>query len=153
MKSGRLVSILVALFIGTSLLPHSSIGAASRDQQVAQAAQALRPQLVAQRRDFHMHPELSNREERTSKIVADKLRALGLDEVRTGVAKYGVVALLKGSKPGPVVAVRADMDALPIQETIDVPYKSQTPGVKHACGHDVHTAVEVGVAKVRRKLR
>src|ERR1051325_3743705 len=100
-----------------------------------------------------MHPELSNREERTSKIVADKLRALGLDEVRTGVAKYGVVALLKGSKPGPVVAVRADMDALPIQETIDVPYKSQTPGVKHACGHDVHTTVELGVAEVLSKMK
>src|SRR5207249_6474955 len=94
----------------------------SRDQQIAQAAEALRTKLVEQRRDFHMHPELSNREERTSRVVAERLRALGLDEVKTGVGKYGVVALLKGSKPGPVVAVRADMDALPIQETIDVPY-------------------------------
>jgi len=153
MNPGRLISILLALLIGASLLPHSLVGAASRDQQIAQAAQALRAQLVAQRRDFHMHPELSNREERTSKIVAEKLRALGLDDVRTGVARYGVVALLKGSKPGPVVAVRADMDALPIQETIDVPYKSQTPGVKHACGHDVHTTVELGVAEVLSKMR
>src|ERR1044071_7736715 len=153
MNPGRLISILLALFIGASLLPHSSVGAASRDQQIAQAAQALRPQLAAQRRDFHMHPELSNREERTSKIVAEKLRALGLDDVRTGVARHGVVALLKGAKPGPVVAVRADMDALPIQETIDVPYKSQTPGVKHACGHDVHMTVELGVAEVLSKMR
>jgi amidohydrolase len=125
----------------------------SRDQQIAQAAEALRAKLIEQRRDFHMHPELSNREERTSKIVADRLRALGLDEVKTGVGKYGVVALLKGSKPGPVVAVRADMDALPIQETIDVPYKSLVPGVKHACGHDVHTTVELGVAEVLSKMR
>lgn len=125
----------------------------ARDQQIAQAAEALRAKLVEQRRDFHMHPELSNREERTSRIVAERLRALGLDEVKTGVGKYGVVALLKGSKPGPVVAVRADMDALPIQETIDVPYKSLVPGVKHACGHDVHTTIELGVAEVLSKMR
>ena len=125
----------------------------SHDQQIAAAAEALRPKLVEQRRDFHMHPELSNREERTSRVVAERLRALGLDEVKTGVGKFGVVALLKGSKPGPVVAVRADMDALPIQETIDVPYKSLTPGVKHACGHDAHTTIELGVAEVLSKMR
>jgi amidohydrolase len=125
----------------------------SHDQQIAAAAEALRTKLVEQRRDFHMHPELSNREERTSRVVAERLRALGLDEVNTGVGRYGVVALLKGSKPGPVVAVRADMDALPIQETIDVPYKSLTPGVKHACGHDAHTTIELGVAEVLSKMR
>ena len=125
----------------------------TRDQQIAQAAESLRVKLVEQRRDFHMHPELSNREERTSRIVAERLRALGLDDVKTGVGKYGVVALLKGSKPGPVVAVRADMDALPIQETIDVPYKSLTPGVKHACGHDAHTTIQLGVAEVLSKMR
>lgn len=126
---------------------------ASRDDRIAQAAQALRAKLVEQRRDFHMHPELSNREERTSRVVAERLRALGLDEVKTGVGKYGVVALLKGSHPGPVVAVRADMDALPIQETIDVPYKSENAGVKHACGHDIHTTVELGVAEILSKMR
>jgi len=125
----------------------------ARDQQIAKAAEAMRAKLIEQRRDFHIHPELSNREERTSRIVAERLSALGLDEVKTGVGKYGVVALLKGSKPGPVVAVRADMDALPIQETIDVPYKSQTPGVKHACGHDAHTTIELGVAEVLSKMR
>jgi amidohydrolase len=125
----------------------------ARDQQIAQAAEALRAKMVEQRRDFHMHPELSNREERTSRIVAERLRAMGLDDVKSGVGKYGVVALLKGSKPGPCVAVRADMDALPIQETIDVPYKSLVPGVKHACGHDVHTTVELGVAEVLSKMR
>src|SRR5215813_4129426 len=150
------ISIIFASTIALTLASHLPITASSastRDQQIAQAAEGLRTKLIEQRRDFHMHPELSNREERTSRIVAERLRALGLDDVKTGVAKYGVVALLKGSKPGPVVAVRADMDALPIQETIDVPYKSQNPGVKHACGHDVHTTVELGVAEVLSKMR
>jgi amidohydrolase len=148
-------TLVFTLALLASLLPlgQSSSSSDSREEQVAKAAEALRPQLVEQRRDFHMHPELSNREERTSRVVADKLRALGLDDVKTGIARYGVVAVLKGSKPGPVVAVRADMDALPIQETIDVPYKSQNPGVKHACGHDVHTTVELGVAEVLSKMR
>ena len=126
---------------------------AAREGRVARAAEALRAKLVEQRRDFHMHPELSNREERTARVVAERLKALGLDEVKTGVGRHGVVALLKGAKPGPVVAVRADMDALPINETIDVPYKSRTPGVKHACGHDVHTTVELGVAEVLSGMR
>lgn len=125
----------------------------SREKQVAARAESLRESLIATRRDFHMHPELSNREERTSRIVAEKLRALGFDEVRTNVARHGVVALLKGGKPGPVVAVRADMDALPINETMNVPYKSLVPGVKHACGHDAHTAIGLGVAEVLSKMR
>src|SRR5919199_5903524 len=124
-----------------------------REQKIAQAAESLRAQLITQRRDFHMHPELSNHEERTSRIVAERLRALGLEDVKTGVGKYGVTALLKGTKPGPVVAVRADMDALPIQEVNDVPYKSQVPNVKHACGHDAHTTIELGVAKVLYGMR
>jgi amidohydrolase len=86
-------------------------------------------------------------------VVAERLRALGLDEVRTNVGGYGVVALLKGAKAGPVVALRADMDALPINETIDVPYKSVVPGVKHACGHDAHTTIALGVAEVLSKMR
>jgi amidohydrolase len=128
-------------------------GDEAREQRVARASEGLREQLVTQRRDFHMHPELSNREERTSRVVAERLRALGLTDIKTGVGKHGVTALLVGAKPGPVVAVRADMDALPIQEVNDVPYKSQTPGVKHACGHDVHTTVELGVAEVLSKMR
>jgi hypothetical protein len=147
--------IVVTVFAVICVLQPAAMGlrSSTRDQQVAAAAEALRTKLVEQRRDFHMHPELSNREERTSRIVAERLRALGLDEVKTGVGKFGVVALLKGSKPGPVVAVRADMDALPIQETIDVPYKSLNPGVKHACGHDAHTTIELGVAEVLSKMR
>jgi amidohydrolase len=146
--------VLVVLAVVVPFLAPAIAGAAEkggvtvRRQRVARAAEAMREKLIAQRRDLHMHPELSNREERTARVVAERLRALGLTDIKTGVARHGVTALLVGGKPGPVVAVRADMDALPIQETIDVPYKSQVPGVKHACGHDVHTTVELGVAEV-----
>jgi amidohydrolase len=161
-SSGRAqaFSILAAGLVGAALaLWHSDVGlgarlaTASREEEIARAAEGLRAKLVEQRRDFHLHPELSNREERTSRVVAEKLRALGLDEVKTGVGKYGVVGLLKGKLPGDVVAVRADMDALPIQETIDVPYKSRNDGVKHACGHDIHMTVELGVAELFSKMR
>src|SRR5262245_48619372 len=108
--------------------------------------------LVETRRDIHIHPELGNRETRTGKLVADRLTSLGL-EVRYPVAKTGVVAVLKGGRPGPIVAARADLDALPIQERNDVPYKSQNPGVKHACGHDAHTAILLGVAEVLTRLK
>jgi amidohydrolase len=128
-------------------------GAESPTAQIARATEALRDKLSETRRDFHAHPELSNREERTARIVAERLRAIGFDEVKTGVAKHGIVALLKGGRPGPVVAVRADMDALPITEANDVPYKSQSPGVMHACGHDAHTAIALGVAEVLSQLR
>ena len=158
-----IVSLSLALALATTLTLGASASPAEKpadqaattayDQEIARAAEALRPKLIEMRRDFHRHPELSNREERTSRVVAERLRALGLDEVKTGVAKHGIVALLKGGKPGPVVAVRADMDALPIQETIDVPYKSQNPGVKHACGHDVHMTVELGVAEILSRMR
>lgn len=148
-----LLTVLLALAL--TLNKPASVAAAddAREREIARAAESLRQKLIEQRRDFHMHPELSNREERTAKVVAERLRALGLDEVKTGVGRHGVVALLKGKLPGDVVAVRADMDALPIQETIDVPYKSKNAGVKHACGHDVHTTVELGVAEVLSKMR
>jgi amidohydrolase len=144
------------LVLGISLV--ASIAAqtsapTAREKKTAAAADAMRDRLVAQRRDFHMHPELSNREERTSRVVAERLKAIGFTDIRTGVGKYGVVAVLKGGKPGPVVAVRADMDALPITEVNDVPYKSQNPGVKHACGHDIHTTVELGVAEILFAMR
>lgn len=158
----RSISLFVIVILVTSIAlaqnpaansrTGSTATSAAREQQISKEAESMRERLVTQRRDFHMHPELSNREERTSRVVAERLRALGL-EVRTNVARHGVVALLKGAKPGPVVAVRADMDALPIQETIDVPYKSQNAGVKHACGHDVHTTVGLGVAEVLSKMR
>jgi amidohydrolase len=138
---------------GHASLKSSAAAAEPREQRIAREAEAMRPQLVAQRRDFHMHPELSNREERTSRVVAERLRAIGLTDIKTGVGKYGVTALLVGAKPGPVVAVRADMDALPIQEVNDVPYKSLVPGVKHACGHDAHTTIELGVAEILSKMK
>jgi amidohydrolase len=127
--------------------------AASTTDEIARLADRLRPKLVDTRRDFHMHPELSNREVRTAAVVAERLRALGIDEIRTNVAGHGVVAVLKGRMAGPVVAIRADMDALPIDETIDVPYKSLVPGVKHACGHDAHTTIGLGVAEVLSQMR
>ncbi len=127
--------------------------ATTRERKISDAAESLRAKLIEQRRDFHMHPELSNREERTARVIAERLRELGFDEIKTNVAHHGIVALLKGNKPGPVVAVRADIDALPINETMDVSYKSQTPNVKHACGHDVHATVQLGVAEVLSKMR
>ena len=127
--------------------------AQNREEQIARMVDGIKDSLVNQRRDFHMNPELSNREERTSRVIAAKLKALGLDDIRTGVSRYGIVAVLKGAKPGPVVAIRADMDALPIEETIDVPYKSRNKGVKHACGHDVHMTVALGTAEVLSRMR
>ena len=132
---------------------HATTTGTARSELIEKAAEELHPWLVKQRRDFHMHPELSNREDRTSRVVAERLRELGLEDIKTGVGRYGVTALLRGARPGPVVAVRADMDALPIQENIDVPYKSLTPGVKHACGHDAHTTIQLGVADVLSKMR
>lgn len=125
----------------------------------ARAAQVL-PKVVGWRRDIHQHPELSNRETRTAKLVADHLTALGL-EVKTGVGKTGVVGVLRGGKPGPVVALRADMDALPVTELVDLPFKStvrtefngQQVGVMHACGHDTHVAMLMGAAEVLAGMR
>jgi amidohydrolase len=124
-------------------------------EQFKAAANALQPQLVAWRRDFHMHPELGFQEVRTAGVVADHLRSLGL-EIATGIGKTGVVALVEpDSLPAeaPTVMLRFDMDALPIEEENDAPYRSQTPGVMHACGHDGHTAIGMGVAQVLAQHR
>jgi amidohydrolase len=118
------------------------------------------PQVVAWRRDIHQHPELGLHEVRTSRIVAEHLRSLGM-EVQTGVAGTGVVGILKGGRPGKVVALRADMDALPVTEQVDLPFKSvqkamwdgQETGVMHACGHDTHVAMLMGAATVLAQLR
>lgn len=114
--------------------------------------QEIYPELVEFRRDLHMYPELSFHEEATPQKIADYLINLGL-EVRTGVGGRGVVGLLKGGKPGKTVALRADFDALPIQDEKEVPYKSRIPGVMHACGHDIHTAGLLGVAKVLSEVK
>src|SRR5215510_1563624 len=112
-------------------------------------ARTMQDQLIAWRRDIHMHPELSFQEFRTGRLVADTLRDMGI-EVETGVAKTGVVARIGEGRPA--IGIRADMDALPIQELNDAPYKSQTPGVMHACGHDAHTAMLLGVARMLNEM-
>lgn len=108
-------------------------------------ADGLLPQLVAWRRDLHRHPELSFQEVRTAEVITHVLSELGY-EVRTGLARTGVVALLHGGRPGSTVMLRADMDALPIQEISNAPYASEIPGVMHACGHDGHVAIVLGTA-------
>jgi len=120
----------------------------------------INPQVVAWRRDFHKNPELGNRETRTSKIIADELRKLGF-EVTTGVATTGVVGVLRGGRPGPVVALRSDMDGLPVTEQVDLPFKStakaqwngQEVGVMHACGHDNHIAILLGTATALARMK
>ncbi|MHB1329981.1 MAG: amidohydrolase, partial [Gemmatimonadales bacterium] len=121
---------------------------------------AVIPKVVAWRRDIHQHPELGNREVRTAKLVAEHLRSLGV-EVQTEVGVTGVVGVLRGGKPGPVVALRADMDALPVTEQADLPFKSTVRtvyngaevGVMHACGHDNHVAILMGVAEIFAGMR
>jgi amidohydrolase len=128
--------------------------------RIEQETAKVTPAVTDIRHQLHQNPELSNREEKTAALVADYLRKLGLD-VQTGVAHHGVVALLKGGLPGPVVAVRADMDALPVTEDPTLPFASkvratylgQDVGVMHACGHDVHTAVQLGVATVLSAMK
>ncbi|MCX2573303.1 amidohydrolase [Pedobacter sandarakinus] len=127
---------------------------------VSKKANEIEQKVIQWRRDFHEHPELGNMEQRTAGIVAKHLTSLGF-EVRTGVAKTGVVGVLKGGKPGPVVALRADMDGLPVTERVDLPfaskvktqYNGQEVGVMHACGHDSHVAILMGVAEVLSGMR
>ena len=124
------------------------------------AADKIEPKTIAWRRDFHEHPELGNREFRTSKIIADHLRSLGI-EVTEGVGKTGVVGILRGARPGPVIGLRADMDALPLVERVSLPfaskvkttYNGQEVGVMHACGHDSHMAIMMSVAEVLAGLK
>jgi amidohydrolase len=154
---------LARLALLAALLPLGSLGAQSRDPidaEIDRRTNEILPKVVAWRRDFHQNPELSNRETRTGKVVADYLRTLGL-EVKDNVAHHGVVAVLRGGRPGPVVALRADMDALPVTEEVDLPFKSkvrttfngQDVGVMHACGHDTHTAMLMGAATVLAAMK
>lgn len=143
-----------------ALLAALAASAAHAETDTQQAAAAVGDKVLQWRRDFHQHPELGNRETRTAKAVADQLKKLGL-EVRTGVAHTGVIARLKGGKPGPRLAIRADMDALPVTEEVDLPFASkvrstyagQDVGVMHACGHDAHTAILLGVATALAGMR
>lgn len=153
-------SVLRALAVAVAALAPAAAAAQQWDAAVQAAADRVAPQMILVRHDIHQHPELSNREFRTARIVAAHLRALGM-EVDTGIAHTGVVGILRGGRPGPVVAVRADMDALPVKEDTPYPFRSTATGeylgktvdVSHACGHDVHVAVQMGVATVLAGMR
>jgi amidohydrolase len=170
---GQTIATFAILFSLTAPASHAqtpkaapgkgSVASAALDalhQRIDSASEQLLPRVTAWRRDLHQHPELGNREVRTSKIMADHLRALGLD-VRTGVGKTGVVGVLRGGKPGPVVALRSDMDALPIAEETGLPFAStvrtdfngRDVGVMHACGHDYHMSMLMGAAEVLAGLK
>ncbi|MED1723483.1 amidohydrolase [Brevibacillus parabrevis] len=120
----------------------------SLQERLKSLLKEVEPQMIAWRRHLHQYPELSFQEEKTPAMIAEILRGLEFDEVKTGVGGRGVIGVLKGSRPGKVVALRADFDALPIQDQKDVPYKSTVPGVMHACGHDAHTSELLGLASV-----
>ena len=145
--------------LATALLL-AAVPTAHAADTAAQTMTSLVPQMTAWRRDLHEHPELSNREVRTSKFVAAELKKFGL-EVHTGIAHTGVVGILKGGKPGPKLAIRADMDALPVTEEVDLPFTSKAKGeylgkpvgVMHACGHDAHMAMTLGVAEAMAKMK
>ena len=153
-------TLLTTLAAGLVAASSGALAAEPDDAAIAALVAKEMPGVIAWRRDFHQHPELSNREVRTAGIVAAHLRKLGL-EVRTGVAKTGVVAVLEGARAGPTIALRADMDALPVVEQTDVPFRStvttvyrgEKVGVMHACGHDAHTAILMGVAQILAGLR
>ncbi|TRY27036.1 amidohydrolase [Brevibacillus sp. LEMMJ03] len=122
-------------------------------EKLKELLKEMEPQMVAWRRHLHQYPELSFQEEKTPAMIADILRELQFDEVRTGVGGRGVVGVLHGGKPGATVALRADFDALPIQDEKEVAYKSKVPGVMHACGHDAHTSGLLGLATVLARHR
>ena len=148
------------LLLVTSVALFSPSFAQDLKSQIDEQAQALEEQVVAWRRDIHQYPELSNREFRTAEKVAEHLKSLDI-EITTKVAHTGVVGVLKGGQPGPVVALRADMDALPVTERVDIPYASkeigeyngEEVGVMHACGHDTHVAILMGAAQVLSDMR
>lgn len=151
------LSVIILLCLSCSLSFAQKNKLAKRIEVMAKD---IEPKVIAWRRDFHQFPELSNREFKTAEKVAAHLKNLGL-KVQTGVAKTGVVAILEGGKPGPVVALRADMDALPVPERVNIPfaskekttYNGQNVGVMHACGHDSHVAILMGVAEILTSLK
>jgi amidohydrolase len=157
----RAVPFIVLLALSLAALhPPAIVHAQSLAERIVTQAAAVDPKVVAWRRDIHQNPELSFQEERTARVVADHLKKLGL-EVRTGVGGHGVVGVLRGGRPGAVVALRADMDALPVTEESDLPFRSrvrtqsngQDVGVMHACGHDTHVAMLMGAAEVLAAVR
>ncbi|HEX2717632.1 MAG TPA: amidohydrolase [Gemmatimonadaceae bacterium] len=160
MKMNNLLARCAAVL--ALLAPAHVVGAqgTGKDPDLERRITAVMPKVVAWRRDIHQNPELSYEEERTAKVVADHLKTLGL-EVRANVGGHGVVGVLRGARQGGVVALRADMDALPVTEQVDVPFRSrktatlngQTVGVMHACGHDTHVAMLMGAAEVLAAMK
>lgn len=158
--SNGIIMILLTFSLLTNRIFSQQKNTNSLWSKIDQLASKIEPKVIEWRRDFHQHPELSNREFRTAQKVADHLRSLGL-EVKTGIAHTGVVAVLHGTTSKPMVALRADMDALPVTEALDLPFASKVKtiyndeevGVMHACGHDAHTAMLMGVAEVLVSLR
>jgi len=155
------LSLIASLLCGANLSQAQAVSQAETARnEIAQQAKQVERQLIAWRRDIHAHPELGNNEKRTAQLVAEHLRSLGMD-VKTGVARTGIVAVLKGALPGPIVALRADMDALPVKETSDLPFASKARGqylgkevdLMHACGHDTHTAILMATAKILASMR
>jgi amidohydrolase len=152
--------IVLYPFVCCSHLKAQSSSIDSLFRQVDVLAQKIQPDVIRWRRAIHQHPELSNREVNTAKFIADHLRSFGI-EVKTGIAKNGVIGILKGGQPGPVVALRADIDALPVTEVNDLSFKStdstmyngKITGVSHACGHDTHVAMLLGAAEILSFLR
>ncbi len=154
MRHARLLAASLLTTALAAALPAAAQDATTQRPEVAAAGMAAQQQVIDWRRHFHQYPELSNREEQTARRVAEELRKLGL-QPRTGIAHHGVTAVIKGGKPGPRIALRADMDALPVTERNHLPfaskatstYRGETVGVMHACGHDAHTGILLGVAK------
>lgn len=154
------VTIVLILLLFTLKLKAQNVSNNDLHTIINQKAETVFDQVVEWRRHFHENPELSNREDETAAYIAEYMRSLGL-EVETGIAHTGVVAILEGSKPGPVVGLRADIDALPVKERVDVPFKStktttylgQEVGVMHACGHDTHIAMLMGAAKILTDMK
>ncbi|MGZ5515757.1 MAG: M20 metallopeptidase family protein [Candidatus Aminicenantales bacterium] len=159
-RSIAVPAFILAVFVSISLLPAGTSPSTPLEKKVKAMTDKLTPELIAIREDIHCHPELGLDLPRTSAIVADYFRKLGL-EVRTGYAKSGVLGILKGGKPGPVTALRGDMDALPITEETGLPFASKDKaivegretGVMHACGHDIHTTMLLGVAAVLASVK
>lgn len=163
MKPNLTTQLMKKNILFTGLLTFSIFASAQNaalKAKIAQKAASLESKVITWRRDFHQNPELGNREFKTAEKIAVHLRSLGI-EVQTGVGKTGVVGILKGGKPGPVVALRADIDALPVKERVDIPFASKAEGeyngkvvpIMHACGHDTHIAILMGTAEILASIK
>lgn len=154
MKKLFIVSLMILLSVSFAFAKNDM------SKEIDTATAKIMPQVIKWRRHIHENPELSNREFKTAKMVAEHMRGLGF-EVKEGIAKTGVIGILKGNQPGPTIGLRADMDALPVKERVDIPfaskvmadYQGQTVPVMHACGHDTHVAMLMGTAEVLAKMK